>query len=495
MQHSPNPAYLAIAEAIALHRYKQQNDILTLLSLPPIPWHSLVPRPVIPLAEAQIHVERVTRACGVREDGSVAPLGDDEAEVTVDLEEEAKRVSQQLREEQRETGMATVLVDLDGYPYKLVLSDMDDQTNEQRLAVARLTRHTRIIDALQQSLQSVNMERETHMRLLSRKLTEAAESEAHERKRQKEGEEDVEQPDGNTDPSSPPPTDTTTAAVIPSNLSPRAERYWRRVLERGEVIDWDEERVAQAALTWIYDPPTVESAKRATAPGHLLASFKQTIGSYPQWAGQLCWNSYDTTNSTGHTHRHGRVALRFGGGKEQGDPGIGFCVVQHPAAVSDIVPTPTERATQGNGMWHIDSQLPSKDLLPRESVAWQDDVHFQGLPGVAVQITTFVDGGYAVSVKVCHALADATTLLTFMHDWTRTNRAMAAGDTALPALAPVFHPSLWTAKQRETLTHLNPTWGSFTTPARSHCIGTTGSAPAVQIARPASSHQRFPHPI
>lgn len=36
--------------------------------------------------------------------------------------------------------------------------------------------------------------------------------------------------------------------VIPKNLGPRAKRYWTRVLERGETIDWDEERAAQAEL-------------------------------------------------------------------------------------------------------------------------------------------------------------------------------------------------------------------------------------------------------
>ncbi|KAJ9124969.1 hypothetical protein QFC24_002901 [Naganishia onofrii] len=41
-------------------------------------------------------------------------------------------------------------------------------------------------------------------------------------------------------------TATATApSVIPRNLSPASERYWRRILARGETIDWDEERAAQ----------------------------------------------------------------------------------------------------------------------------------------------------------------------------------------------------------------------------------------------------------
>lgn len=104
-----------------------------------------------------------------------------------------------------------------------------------------------------------------------------------------------------------------------------------------------------------------------------------------------------------------------------------------------------ERA-QGNAAWRIDAQLPSKELLPKETIAWQDDTHFEGLPGVAAQVTLFADGGYAVAMKISHVLGDATTLLTFMHDWAATNRAMAAGTTPLPKLQPVFEPSLLDGK-------------------------------------------------
>jgi hypothetical protein len=36
--------------------------------------------------------------------------------------------------------------------------------------------------------------------------------------------------------------------AIPTNLSPQAERYWRRVLAKGQTVDWDEERDAQERL-------------------------------------------------------------------------------------------------------------------------------------------------------------------------------------------------------------------------------------------------------
>lgn len=193
--------------------------------------------------------------------------------------------------------------------------------------------------------------------------------------------------------------------------------------------------------TWIYDPPTSDTAIRAADPQHLQTSLEHTLSSYPQWAGQLFWNSYDPTNSQGHTHRHGRIAIKYGAGQAGDEPGVGFFVVKLPVPVTMLVPSPAERATMENGAWSIDQQLPSRALLSPEVVAFQDNVTHLGKPGVSIQVTQFADGGYAIGIKICHALADAASLVTFMHDWAKVNRAMAANDV-LPTLTPVFDPSL-----------------------------------------------------
>ncbi len=85
-------------------------------------------------------------------------------------------------------------------------------------------------------------QREVHMRLQVQKLTQTAEEEAQRA-------EQAEQP----------PTDNTVAVnasverpphppVLPRGLSKSAERYYRRVLAKGDTVDWEEEREAQAAL-------------------------------------------------------------------------------------------------------------------------------------------------------------------------------------------------------------------------------------------------------
>jgi hypothetical protein len=94
-------------------------------------------------------------------------------------------------------------------------------------------------------------EREVHMRLLSQKLTEAEQQEEPTATTTETRTDDtMDDSLATADPSSTtePSTSSAIPPVIPKNLGPRAQRYWARVLERGETIDWDEERAAQADL-------------------------------------------------------------------------------------------------------------------------------------------------------------------------------------------------------------------------------------------------------
>lgn len=103
--------------------------------------------------------------------------------------------------------------------YLLVLSLWPDGDNARRAAIR---------------------EREVHMRLLSQKLTEA------ERQAETNASESASEASTTTPVS--PTTVTEPRPVIPKTMGPRAEQYWLRVLGRGETIDWDEERAAQAEL-------------------------------------------------------------------------------------------------------------------------------------------------------------------------------------------------------------------------------------------------------
>lgn len=94
MSRIPNPEYLAVTEAISLHRYHQQNEILVVLNQAPIEWESLVPAPSVPLQDAEAHVEKVCEACGIKQ-------------------EEGGDVMTELKEMQERTGQASLVVEIE----------------------------------------------------------------------------------------------------------------------------------------------------------------------------------------------------------------------------------------------------------------------------------------------------------------------------------------------------------------------------------------------
>lgn len=78
--------------------------------------------------------------------------------------------------------------------------------------------------------------------------------------------------------------------------------------------------------------------------------------------------------------------------------------------------------------WAIDEQFPSPLLIPSQEVALQDSYTLLGLPNLAVQVTRFACGGVGVGVKMTHSLADATTLVGFMHDWAKIHSRLTGKD-------------------------------------------------------------------
>jgi hypothetical protein len=139
---------------------------------------------------------------------------------------------------------------------------------------------------------------------------------------------------------------------------------------------------------------------------------------YSFWAGQLHWTDYDP--SRGYQHRSGRLALKYGGEEVEAYPGFPIEFVETATRLSSILPTSTSNSTSQvllPATWAIDEQFPSPLLIPSQEVALQDSYTLLGLPNLAVQVTRFACGGVGVGVKMTHSLADATTLVGFMHDW------------------------------------------------------------------------------
>ncbi|PKX91472.1 transferase family protein [Aspergillus novofumigatus IBT 16806] len=139
-----------------------------------------------------------------------------------------------------------------------------------------------------------------------------------------------------------------------------------------------------------------------------------------------------------HTERFNRPMVVYG---TPNDPGVEWRVVKRDdISIGSLVPSAMERSTAGT--WN-GNHFPQRDFLCETPLALHDLREYQGLPGMQVQITLFKDGAYAVAVRMAHALADAQTLMVFMHQWAAASRA-AFGSEYTESLmgAPVFNPAL-----------------------------------------------------
>ncbi|CAF0919135.1 unnamed protein product [Didymodactylos carnosus] len=196
------------------------------------------------------------------------------------------------------------------------------------------------------------------------------------------------------------------------------------------ILDSTVGNFAPTCATWIYDPP---NAKHTLSTQQLLLALQRTLNAYPHWAGQLQLVHYNATGD--HTQRFGRLSVLYG---IQSDPGVEVIIAHRPETISSFVPTATQR-TADPGWWNA-AQAPLLELVPASSpLALHDLIHYEGLPAMMVQFTTFGCGGLATSIKLAHPLADAQTLINFVHDWAAVNRALITGEQ-LPSLCPLFDP-------------------------------------------------------
>lgn len=167
---------------------------------------------------------------------------------------------------------------------------------------------------------------------------------------------------------------------------------------------------------------------------HLRTSLEKTLTEYPQWAGQIYLLPHESHPSG--KPRVGRTAISYGDGS---DPGVELIVATCECSIASLVPSIAERAMRVQALDL--TSLPSHKLLPSTQMALYDMQDHAGLPGVAIQLTTFSCGGAVLALKIRHLLADAQSMMTFVQGWTATSRALLRGDP-LPILSPVFDPSL-----------------------------------------------------
>lgn len=216
------------------------------------------------------------------------------------------------------------------------------------------------------------------------------------------------------------------------------------------IVDATVARFAPCAAVWLYEK-TEPTPDGALLFDHLEASLLQTLDSFPHFAGQLRWATKEDEVKPGDPNpRHlGRPVVAYGTAR---DPGVGLMLAEYDRELGDVVPGLEERRATRK-VW-VATDFPQDELLPGCDLAFGPSMaHFEGLPGVAVQMTRFRCGGFAVGVTATHCLADAACLLQFVHSWAERSRLLfdiepqdgppsSRGRLAARRPEPVFDPGL-----------------------------------------------------
>ncbi|KAF7712654.1 Transferase family protein [Penicillium ucsense] len=178
---------------------------------------------------------------------------------------------------------------------------------------------------------------------------------------------------------------------------------------------------------WFLEKEEDGHANRHELNERLKGALAITLKSYPQCAGRLELVPYD------EGRQFGRLQIRFNCLQ---DPGVDFITAGSHDTLDDLI---------SRDLCHA----PYKDMHrlelnaftpPTELAAPLRDDPNAIKPAMAVQMTQLACGGTVLAVKMAHPLGDAHTLATFVNDWARVSRVIAA-NSPLPNLSPLFDPS------------------------------------------------------
>lgn len=195
------------------------------------------------------------------------------------------------------------------------------------------------------------------------------------------------------------------------------------------ILDASVARFAPCSAIWFFDAEPFADARDTELFRSLEVSFRETLSRWPHWPGQLRWAL--KTDHQNNQRPYGRPVVTYGGGK---DVGVDWVIASCDSDLESIVPSRDARSTTDK-VW-MATKLPQQ-LKAASKLAFSDLAEFDGLPGVAVQLTAFKSGGWSVNVKIAHCLADAHSLLTFMHSWAAQSRGSQSVFSQ-----PLFDPTM-----------------------------------------------------
>ncbi|KAI0839697.1 transferase family protein [Hypoxylon sp. FL0890] len=197
-------------------------------------------------------------------------------------------------------------------------------------------------------------------------------------------------------------------------------------------------RFAPCNAIWLYDRTQNADARHPVVFERLEEALRWTLNDYPHYSGQLRWASKELVEGDITPRYVGRPIVVYGAVE---DPGVELIITEDGRKLSDVVPSQEERLTDKQ-IWNA-TDFPQHELQPSTQLAFSNLAEFEGLPGVAIQLTAFKCGGYAVSVKLAHCLSDALCLMQFAHTWAAQSRILFGENHSGAAhSAPLFDPSL-----------------------------------------------------
>ncbi|KAI1855274.1 hypothetical protein JX266_000139 [Neoarthrinium moseri] len=199
------------------------------------------------------------------------------------------------------------------------------------------------------------------------------------------------------------------------------------------ILDSTCARFGNTGAVWLFGAP--ESGQQEVGREFvdtLKSSFVATLSDFPQWAGQLHWAPFRLGGH--HTERFNRAMITYGC---ESDPGVEWNVVHHDFTLNSILPGSSEVL---HGVWLGDT-FPQGGLISPRRMALSNLKDCEGMPGMQVQINVFACGGYGVGIKLAHPLADASSMMVFVHQWAAKSRGLFGEPSSSLFDGPVFDPS------------------------------------------------------
>lgn len=225
--------------------------------------------------------------------------------------------------------------------------------------------------------------------------------------------------------------------VYPATISPGGPTRKKLSIVDATVARW-----AAFGATWLFN--STETSRDISLHQDLLKqTLRETLDDYRHFSGQLRWATENDIDPSDLQQRYiGRPIITYGTAT---DPGVELIHASYDRPLSDVLPGIQDRF-KSKKSW-VNTQFPQHELLPKCKLAFDSSLaEYKGLPVLAIQITRFSCGGWAMSPMISHCLADAACLVKFLHSWAARAREYTTGsgsnisDESIPK--PIFKPKL-----------------------------------------------------